>query len=540
MRKLLLAFALHVAISMQAQVNLTQSHLPIFSINTSNVDIPDEPKITANLKVYWNALGAINKLSDSFSIHYKGKIGIERRGNSSQTNSEKKPFSVELRDSLGNDLEFPLLGLPKHSDWVLVAPYADKTLVRDALVYQLAGSMMAWAPRNRYCEVIINGKYEGIYLLTERVKRDKNRVNISKADTVNMSGDAHTGGYIIQCNRPDGTDSSVLYGYRSTFENLPNKKTFYEYIYPKYEVIKPAQRTYINGVINDFEVLMNTNQYADPVNGYSKLIDVPTFVDFFITQEMGHNVDAYRVSSYLFKDKNSINPKLRMGPVWDFNTSMGNIDYCNGKDIQGWSIDFNSICPTHNYMVPFWWKKLWADKEFKRQVRARWQTLRNNELSITKVNRIIDSMTTRLGDATSRNFQRFPILGKYVWPNPYYGNTHAEDVAYLKKWIADRFKWLDGEMALLPTGVDASLVQNITVYPNPSVSTFNFDVFMKRNGLLKIMIYNQLGQVVETIEKRIEAHNTPIVWQNNAPKGFYSYNIFFNDQLLMNGKLVKN
>jgi hypothetical protein len=540
MRKLLLTILLSKTIALTAQVNLTQSHLPIFVINTpANVAIPDEPKITADLKVYWQASGLTNRMTDS-SIHYKGKIGIEKRGNSSQSNSEKKPYSLEIRDSLGNDLSFPLLGLPKHSDWALVAPYADKTLVRDALVYQLAGSFMSWAPRTRYCEVILNGKYEGVYLLTERIKRDKSRVNISKQDSTATAGDALTGGYIFQCNRPDGTDSTVKYGYRSQFDNLPNKRTFYEYVYPKYEEIEPAQRNYLNSVIHEFESLMNTPQYDDPLNGYSKLIDVATFVDFFLVQEMGHNVDAYRVSSYMFKDKNSVNSKIRMGPVWDFNTTFGNIDYCKGAEIQGWSFNFNDICPTHNYMVPFWWKKLWADRNFKSKVRARWQSLRKNELSIAKVNASIDSLTTRMGDATARNFTKYPILGKYVWPNAYFGKTHAEDVSYLKKWIADRFAWLDGEMALLPTNLADLATRETRVYPNPSNAAFYFDISLKENANVKVLIYNQLGQIIETIEQKKYANEKPLVWESNVPKGLYFYTILLNENIFSSGKLVKN
>ena len=136
------------SIKLTAQtVNFTQSTLPIVIINTNGRAIPDEPKITATMKIVFNGTGQINRLSDQ-TFHFNGTIGIETRGSSSQFISEKKPYSVEVRDLQGEDLAVSLLGMPKESDWALIAPYSDKSLIRDAVIYQLAASMMAWARRS--------------------------------------------------------------------------------------------------------------------------------------------------------------------------------------------------------------------------------------------------------------------------------------------------------------------------------------------------------------------------------------------------------
>ena len=525
-------------------VNFTQSTLPIVIVNTSGRAIPDEPKITANMKIVFNGSGQINRVSDQV-FHFNGNIGIERRGSTSQSLSEKKPYSIELRDAAGEDMAAVLLGMPKESDWALIAPYSDKTLIRDALTYQLAGSFMAWAPRTRFCELVINGEYQGVYVLTEKIKRDKNRVNISKNDETSMSGDDLTGGYIVKIDKSTGNISGVSVGFSSVYSNLttsPNAKTYFQYEYPGAEDILPVQRTYIQTAIGDMERAMYANNpsFSDPSVGYPKYWDVKSLVDFFIVNEITRNVDGYRLSTYFYKDRNSIDGKFKMGPVWDFNIALGNADYFAGSSISGWAMNFNNVCPGDGWSIPFWWRNLMADNNFRKEVRIRWTTLRTNELSNNRIDNLIDSMTLVLADAPSRNFQKWQILGRYIWPNSFIGTTYASEINNLKTWLRSRIAWIDGQIATFPVG-QKEILDKATVSPNPSVSGFTFEYALKSEQKIKLLIFNELGQIVFQKIEQQSTGNQQMKWHSpNAPKGLYFYEIQVDGQKMALGKIVKN
>lgn len=202
MKKLLILFL--VSLNVFAQVTLTSSKLPIIIIDTNGQTIPDEPKITASMKIIDKGNGERNYVNDPANV-YNGKIGIEIRGHSSQM-FPKKQYGIELRDDAGNDISVSILGMPSESDFVLNASYTDKSLLRNVIAYKLGNDLGRYASRTKFCEVIINNQYMGIYILQEKVKRDKNRVNIKKIATADTTGDAVTGGYILKIDRIDPGD----------------------------------------------------------------------------------------------------------------------------------------------------------------------------------------------------------------------------------------------------------------------------------------------------------------------------------------------
>ena len=538
MRKIILFFISIVAVfHAQAQVNLTQSNLPIIVINTNGVTIPDEPKINVNMKLYWKGDGVNNTTSDV--PVYDGRIGIERRGSTSQYISDKKPYSIEIRDALGNDVDTALLGMPKESDWSLIAPYSDKSLMRDAMMYQWGRSFMAWAPRTKFCEVILNGSYQGVYVLTEKIKRNKNRVNIAKIDNLANSGDNLTGGYIIKVDKEDGAQlPGISLGFQSKYTSGLNTKRLYLYHYPKPEDITTQQKAYIKSVVSDFEDAISGTNFKDTANGYAKYFDVNTLVDFLLLNEISRNVDGYRISTFLYKDKNSVSSKLKMGPIWDFNLGLGNADYCDGFKTTGWAFDFNKTCPSDGLVVPFWWDKLFSDPGFKRKMRSRWQQLRSKELTDQKLFSPIDSMANVLRDAQARNFQKWAILGVYVWPNAKILPTYNAELDYLRQWLRDRVAWMDGTIAGFPTATD-EVVEQARVSPNPSVFGFTFDYTLNNSGDVKLLVFNQLGQNIHVQNaKQINGLNQ-LKWQDNAPSGLYFYEIQLDGKRRMAGKLIK-
>lgn len=467
---LVLAFQLVGVIS--AQTPFT-SALPIILIDTEGQAIPDEPKRLVSMGVIDNGVGETNRSTDAFNA-YDGYAGIELRG-SSTLFFAKQGYGLETRFADGSDRQVALLDFPVEEDWVLRGPYADKSLIRDALAYTLAADIMPYAPRVRQVELVINGEYQGVYLLVESIKRDRNRVAIKKLEAEDDAGDALTGGYILKHDRLKAEVFNEEEAFPSLFAGPGSNRESpnYVYHYPKPEDITREQRSYIRNWIGDFETTLAGEGYRDPATGYAAYLDVESFVDYFIINELTRNVDGYRLSTYMYKDRDSEGGKLTMGPIWDYNLSFGNADYCDGGFTTGWAFRFNEVCPEDAFSVPFYWKRLLEDPAFDRRLRERWDELRQGVLSDAKLNARIDSLVATLGDAPARNFDRWPVLGQYVWPNAFIGQTYAAEVDYLRGWVQDRTNWLDGAfLTLSTTSAATQSVYPLTVRPNPTSGRF--------------------------------------------------------------------
>ena len=413
-------------------VNYTESNLPIISINTYGEDIPDEPRIDAYMGIINNNSGT-NNINDPFN-DYNGKITIEMRGNSSQE-QEKPPYRFETVDNNGENNNVKLLGLPEENDWILYAPWSDKSLLRNVLIYSLSNEMGRYAPRSKFVELYLNNEYRGVYVLMEKIKRDKNRVAISSLDPNSNFGDNLTGGYILKFDWAETGDNNG--GFFSLIDGMR-----YNYHYPKPDEISSEQENYIQSYINSYENIMNSNKYNSE-EGYSSFIDIGSFVDFVILQEISRNVDAYGLSTYIYKDKESINNKLTAGPIWDFNHGFGNCDYYKAWETVGWNISY-----TYNDMDQraFWWLKLWNDDNFQEMIKDRYKLLRESTLSTNNINTLIDQYVFKLGTSVNKNFTKWPILGEYIWPNKQVFDTYQEEIIYLKTWINNRLTWMDSEL----------------------------------------------------------------------------------------------
>ena len=418
--------------SIAVDVNFQESNLPIVMIDTYGEDIVDEPRIDAYMGVINNANG-INNVGDNFN-DYDGKITIEKRGNSSQ-DQEKPPYRFETVDNNAENNNVQLLGFPEENDWILYAPWSDKSLLRNVLIYSLSNEMGRYAPRSKFVELYLNDEYRGVYVLMEKIKRDKNRVAISALNPDENSGDNVTGGYILKFDWAETGDNNG--GFYSLIDEMR-----YNYHYPKADEISTQQKDYIQTFINSYENVMNGNNY-NTENGYSKFIDVESFIDFIILQEISRNVDAYGLSTYVYKDKESINNKLTAGPIWDFNHGFGNCDYYKAWETDGWNISY--IYDDMDQRA-FWWLKLWDEENFKGMVKDRYNELRLSVLSTNNVNSKIDEYVSTLGNSVNRNFTKWPILGEYIWPNYQVFDTHQEEIVYLKSWINNRLTWMDSEL----------------------------------------------------------------------------------------------
>lgn len=442
----------------------TSSDLPLVVINTGGKTIVDDPKIGVDFRIIYNGPGQRNAPSDAPA--FQSYAGVEFRGSSSQM-FPKKSMGITLWDDKEEDLEASLLGMPKESDWILNANYSDKTFARNTISYQIWQNMNHYGTRYKYVEVVINGEYRGIYILSEKIKRNKNRVNIPKMSDSDISGDAVTGGYIFKIDKATGSGGD---GWTSKYPSAynPDRQIYFLYEYPKEKNIVQAQKDYIKNFVDTFETALKGSAFTDPVKGYRPLADVNTFIDYFLVNEISKNVDGYRISTFMNKDRNSNDPRLKMGPVWDYDIAWYNANYCSGESYTGWAYQFD--CFDDFYQPPFWWGRLLQDTVYTGELKCRWTALRASTLSDAWFDSYLDSVANVLQEGQERNFSKWPILGRYVWPNPEYPSTYAGEIENVKDWIHRRLSWMDDNLpgncrVVGSTDLKSSL---FSIGPNPA------------------------------------------------------------------------
>ena len=422
--------------SNMGSVTLQESNLPIVVVST-NTDIRDDVRVNGHMGIIWNKGYEKNAVSEAFN-NYDGHIAIEYRGHSSLS-FPKKSYRLETQNQSGMNLNARILDMPADDDWILYAPYSDKTLMRNFLVYTLAGEINEYAPRVRFCELIVNDEYKGVYVMTEKIKENNDRVDIAKLTAQDTAEPEITGGYIF---RKDWTESSdnLLYLNSSQLDLIINE--------PRQEEITSGQQSWLTAHLNAFDQqLHTTGEYAD-------YIDVTSFAENFILVELAKNIDGYRLSTYFHKDRGE---KIKAGPVWDYNLSLGNADYNNGWDPTGW---YHPLITEHQL---FWFKEMIADTSFMDSTITRWKELRKGPLSLHHIHSLIDHWSGQLEEAQRRNFKKYNILGSYVWPNPGYPEsgsygyssptsgapkTWEEEVAVMKEFIQKRLEWMDGQFGI--------------------------------------------------------------------------------------------
>lgn len=499
----------------------TSSNLPIVVVNTGGVTIPNEPKLDAHMGIIYNGPGVRNNIGDPFN-NYNNKIGIELRGSSSLSFPQKS-YAFETRNISNAEKDTMILGMPQEHDWILYAPYDDKTCMRNVLSYDIANKTGHYASRTKFCELVINGQYQGIYVMMEKIKRDNNRVDIAKLTTADISGDDLTGGYILKTDRDDGPGTY----WTSQFPSSNGNDINFVYVYPKPADLVPQQRNYIQSYVDSFEVALSSPTFSDPLTGYRKYADVNSFIDYLILDEISKNVDGYRLSAFFYKDKQSNGGKLMMGPAWDYNLAWWNADYCNGDQTTGWAYQFNNVCGDA-HEVPFWWTRMMQDPGFKNSLKCRWLQLRTGTLSTTTVNTWIDSVAGCLNEAQTRHFTAWPILGTYTWPNP--SPIPADfpgEITALKTWVQNRFAWLDAHMP--GTCVAAGIADNslspasVNVYPNPFSGDVTLQFYLPAGGQVKIELKDLPGKTVGTIEEK------------EYPQGDNTVTLHFNESELNAG-----
>ncbi len=519
-------------------VSYGSSNLPIIVLNTNGQPIPDEPRIVAQMGIINNGNGLRNKFDDPFN-HFDGRIEIEIRGSSSQ-GFPKKNYRIEIQDETGMNLDTALLGMPSENDWVLHGPFSDKSLIRNDLTYYMGRKMGRYAPRTRFVELMINQDYQGVYVLMESIKRDSNRVDISNLKPTDIAGDQLTGGYIFKVDRADPQGGGWYSDYETDGQNA-----YYQLVYPKPTEVMPQQFEYIKNTVKNFESTVISGNVNDPLSGFATIADEMSFVDFLLMNEVSNNVDGYRLSTYFYKEKITKGGKIVSGPLWDFNLAFGNADYCEGWSTTVWAYKFNDRCGSG---VPFYWKKLMSSERFISMVKDRWATLREGPFHLDSLYQYIDGRADYLSEAQVRNFERWNILGNYVWPNAYVGNTYQDEIDYLKNWLFQRVVFLDREIAALEVPIYYSELVNYKtqVFPNPFHDELTVKYALIRTMKVNITLFNSMGQRVfykdlGLMDRGYHEVNfeSQLLNSDEFRPGVYSMRIMTKDGVLSTSQIVK-
>ena len=441
-------------------VYMNESTLPLVQI-TTDTPILDDPRIVANMKVT-NLPGGLNTLADEPN-EYNGQITIEIRGSSSQF-FPKQSYALETQDSTGANNNVPLMGMPAENDWILHGPYSDKSLMRNAVIYEMGTAIGQYTTRRRYCELYINGDYRGVYMFMENIKRDDNRVDIATLLPTDTAGNEVTGGYIMKVDRIQGDYEG---GWNSPYPKLGGETQPIQMHKPEADDLHPLQLAYIEDHFTAFEHALAGPNFADPVLGYAPYIDAESFVEMYFANEITKNVDAYRLSQYFYKEKDSDGGKIVMGPWWDFNLGFGNSDGCDSYTTNGF--ESNTGC---RVLHPFWFERLREDPNYRGLTRCMWDAYRADVWSDEAIDAMIDSLATVLAVPSVRDHARWPRLGQYVWPNVFIGQTYDEEVQFLRDWIDDRMAWLDanieGDCVLGCTDPEACNYESDALYDDGS------------------------------------------------------------------------
>jgi hypothetical protein len=418
---------------------LTDSNLPIVLINT-DIDpntgapaaIPDLYKIPANMKIIFRPDGSRNYITDqtnSAFLNYNGKIGIELRGSSSQARP-KKPYGFTTLNSdniTRNNVS--LLGMPEENDWILHSLPFDASLIRSYLSYELARSIGNYSTRGVYCELILNGRYSGLYILMEKIKIDSERVDIVRMTETENALPESSGGYLVKADKT--SEGETVSWYMASY----NERTGFLFENPDADIITNEQKNYIINYFNNFQNIM-TAQNSSITEGYPSLIDIPSFIDFMILNELSSNVDAYQFSTFFHKDRNG---KLRAGPVWDFDLTYANDLFMFNLDRSHYNVwQFDN----KNNTGARFWKDLFDNELYQCYLSKRWKEMNagNGPLSYQALAKRIDQIVAHISEAAIRENERWKTI-----PNL------ALEITRLKEWLQQRINWLKSRLII--TGV---------------------------------------------------------------------------------------
>jgi hypothetical protein len=542
MRSFFTGLSILIALGSPVFAQLTSTNLPIIIINT-NIPISGT-QIDGTIKVI-NNMSGVNQPGDPATQNEI--IGIKLRGT---TSDPKKSYNVETWLNVGGiSKNVAMLGMPEENDWVLMAIYPDRSLLRDVTGCYIWEQMGYYSTRMRPVEVIINqgagDVYVGVYLFGEKIKRDSARVDMAHLLNTDNGGDEITGGYILKIDESsDGAwASNHLPPYASGAQTIE-----FHYDEPSDGDITSPQIAYIKGWVRGFEDSLASANYQDTTNGWRKYGANSRFRDYLIFNEVIKDNNAYRKNTYMYKDKLK---KLRMGPVWGMEQAMYSTGDCNASDPTGFAYMYGQACNSSAYLPPFWWERLMTDTMFNRELKCRYTQLRSSVLDTATIFHYIDSLNTYLnvtqggGTAQGRNFTKWPIFGVNLVNEPGGGPAnYADEISRIKTFIKNRLDWLDTQWST--PGCTLGIAQllgdeeNSYISPNPTTGNFTTHVILTKQTKVGVTVRNIQGAVVYqknyTLGSGEHQMNHSL---ENLPSALYIVTVQQDDRS-RNFKLVKN
>ena len=475
-----------------------------------------------------NEINSVEKVPAEMIIdgQYDGAIGIKLRGNSSQSFNQKK-YSIETRSDIQEPRDVSLFGMPAEHDWVLMCTYNDVSMMRDAFACQLWNEMGHWGPHFQMVEVTLNGEYIGVYGFCELIKVSKGRLDISAPKNQGVKTKTvapESLGYLLRVDKYDESDNYFkskhkglnantggfggmmggfggfggempdFGGFPGFGENMPDfggagggfpgmmdmSSVVWTCRYPKKSKITDQQFDYVHKFVDDFEDAMLNEPYSQ--SKVESMVDLNSFIDYFLHTELSLNADAYKSSAYFYKtadQSDGTKGKMCAGPVWDYNLAYGCCNFCSAGDINAWAFEGCETSPT-----PAFWKQFAVNPQLKQLVEKRYTELRKTTLSTKHIHSIIDNFAVQLRPVQKRHFEKYPELmdtgkksdsknnadnansgfggfggfggftdmmggfggggnGMLSMFRSYTVSSYEEEIQYLKNWFTDRLKVLD-------------------------------------------------------------------------------------------------
>jgi len=412
----------------------TVENLPVLDLQTDNAVpiVSKEEYVKGSFSLTGEGLTAA-----------QGTLEVRGRGNSTW-DWVKKPYRLKLTTSTS------LLGMPKGKNWVLLANYADKTLMRNDIAFMFSRTLgMAYTPRSEYVELKLNGVYKGVYQLSEHIRVDKDRVNIPEMKVTDTDPDTISGGYLMEVDFRLNKNYCVNSAWDPVCKNGVNTQRDIDFCIDSTHGMEPAclaspetlhdpawsaQRQYIEKYYADAEAALFGSNFADPATGYAAYFDVDSVIAYYIENELFKNVDGAVASFYLYKNRGG---KLAFGPVWDFDLAMGNVGYNDVDKTYGWHIRQAS-----------WFARFFQDPAFEAKVKARWNSLKADG-KLEYIFQYAQARATWLDKQQKKNYQLWSINDFASWlMHGGHGGTgsYEAEVKELIRWQRERTTWIDGQL----------------------------------------------------------------------------------------------
>jgi hypothetical protein len=443
------------------------TNLPDVIIHTANA--ADITSKTRYIK------GIVSFVSENGSKIYTDSLEIRGRGNASW-GFEKKPYRMKLKTKA------KVLGNPADArNWTLISNHGDKTLIRNLMAFELSKRLeIPYTPAGQLVNVYLNGEYKGCYQLCDQIDVRENRVDVKEMKKTDNSGEALTGGYLIEIDAYSGDEPNHFGSNRGIPVTVKS---------PDSEDVTTQQNTYIKSHFNKFENSVYAANYTNPTTGFRMYMDTATFVRHFLVGEISGNTDTYW-SVYMYKQRND--DKFYFGPVWDFDIAFENDNRTypiNNKSNWIYASGGSAAGSTASLIT-----RLLTDKLLYKYLQDTYAEYRNKGIiTAEKLVAVVDNYITEIDQSQKLNFTRWDILNQRIHQNFQALGSYSAEVEFLKKYIRARIVWMDKKLNYVPKPV---YIEDLSA-PSFTVQTQANSIHI--NGInepVSVEIFNTAGQRV--------------------------------------------